>query len=90
MKYEYGSNAEVYRTAFLDNYKSEYDMSILYETEDFLHVRYGIENLNYFIGTPQYDSCKVILKDSLNKCRMKMDLLYRNKGSLAFKLANPC
>jgi Ser/Thr protein kinase RdoA (MazF antagonist) len=75
MKYEYGSNAEAYRTAFLDNYKSEYDMSVLYETEDFLHVRYGLENLNYFIGTPQYDSCKVILKDSLNKCRMKMDLL---------------
>lgn len=75
MKQEYGSNAEVYRTAFLDNYKTEYDKNVFYETEDFLHVRYGLENLNYFIGTPQYDSSKSILKESLEKCGMKLESL---------------
>jgi thiamine kinase-like enzyme len=75
MKYEYGSNEEVYRSAFLDKYITEYDMNIFHETEDWLHVRYGLENLNYFIGTPQYDSCKVIQKDSLEKCGMRLEYL---------------
>ncbi len=72
MKQEYGSNAEVYRQVFLDNYKTEYDMNVFYETEDLLHVRYGLDKLNYFIGTPQYDSLKVILRESLEKCGMKV------------------
>ncbi len=46
-----------------------------YETEDLLHVRYGLDNLNYFIGTPQYDSFKAILRDSLGKCGMKLECL---------------
>lgn len=75
MKQEYGSNAEVYRAAFLDNYKTEHDLNDFYETEDLLHVRYGLENLNYFIGTPQYNSFKAILRDSLVKCGMKSDFL---------------
>lgn len=54
MKQEYGGNAEVYKTAFLDNYRTEYDMNVFYKTENLLHVRYGLENLNYFIDTPQY------------------------------------
>ncbi|BCN29008.1 phosphotransferase [Anaeromicropila herbilytica] len=75
MKYEYGNNAEVYRKAFLDNYKTEHDMNAFCETEDLLHVRYGLENLNYFIGTPQYDSFKAILKDSVKRCGMKLEIL---------------
>jgi Ser/Thr protein kinase RdoA (MazF antagonist) len=75
MKQEYGSNAEVYRTAFLDNYKTEYDLNVFYETEDLLHVRYGLANLNYFIGTPQYDRSKAILMESLKKCGMKLECL---------------
>ena len=75
MKHEYGNNAEVYRKAFLDNYKTEHDMNVFYETEDMLHVRYGLENLNYFIGTPQYDSFKAIMRDSLKRCGMKLEFL---------------
>ena len=75
MKHQYGSNAEVYRTAFLDNYKNEHDLNVFYETEDLLYVRYGLDNLNYFIGTPQYDSFKAILRDSLGKCGMKLECL---------------
>lgn len=75
MKHEYGNNTVVYRKAFLDNYKTEHDMNVFYETEDWLHVRYGLENLNYFIGTPQYDSFKVILMDSLERSGMKLEFL---------------
>lgn len=72
MKQEYGSDAEVYKNAFLSKYKTEHNMSIFYETEDLLHVRYGIQTLNYFIGTPQYDLLKGILRDSLDKCGMQL------------------
>jgi Ser/Thr protein kinase RdoA (MazF antagonist) len=75
MKHEYGNNAAVYRKAFLDNYKTEHDMKVFYEVEDLLHVRYCLENINYFIGTPQYDSFKTILKDSLEKCGMRLESL---------------
>lgn len=72
MKREYGDFAEVYRKAFLDSYETEHDMNAFYETEDVLHVRYALDGLNYFIDTPQYDFIKVILKESLEKCGMKV------------------
>ncbi len=72
MKREYGSDAEVYRKAFLDSYDTEYDKNAFYQVEDILHVRYGLDSLNYSIGTPLYDSVKVILKESLEKCGMKV------------------
>lgn len=72
MKREYGSNAEVYRKAFLDNYKTEHDMDVFYDTEYLLHVRYGLDSLNSFIGTPQYDISKAILRESLEKCGMNV------------------
>lgn len=69
---EYGSVAEVYRKAFLDNYKTKYDMNVFYATEDFIHARYGIERLNYHIDTPIYENLKTILKESLEKCGLKV------------------
>jgi Ser/Thr protein kinase RdoA (MazF antagonist) len=67
MKREYGNDAEIYRKAFLDNYSTEYDKNFFYEVEDILHVRYGLEGLNYFYDTPLCDSYKMILKEALEK-----------------------
>ena len=43
----------------------------LYELEDILHVWYGIDNLGFFIGKPEYENTKVLLRNSLKNCGMK-------------------
>ncbi|HBL83997.1 MAG: hypothetical protein A2Y17_05835 [Clostridiales bacterium GWF2_38_85] len=68
----YSSSA--YRKAFLENYKTEYDMSSFEALEDVLHVWYGYDCLNFFVGKPQYENMKSILQKSLSKCEMQVFL----------------
>ena len=71
LKREYEKEeAETYRNAFLENYKSEYDMNVFYEIEPVLHARIGLGSLNYFYAAPQASKIKQMLKSSLEKCEM--------------------
>jgi len=73
MKLEYGDDAAgIYRKVFLDNYETEYGKKTFYELEDTLHVWYGIDYLGFFVGKPEYENMKTILRKSLNCCGMKV------------------
>ena len=71
LKREYGSESEIYRNAFLNNYQTEYDMSDFYNIEPVLHARIGLGGLNHFIGKPQEKMIKQLMKESLEKCGMR-------------------
>ncbi|MFT3951754.1 MAG: aminoglycoside phosphotransferase family protein [Oscillospiraceae bacterium] len=75
MKLNYDTKAVVaYRKAFLDCYETEYDKSSFDGIEDALHVWYGLDYLNFSVGTPnyqyQYEAVKMILQNSLTNCGM--------------------
>jgi len=71
MKLEYGeNNANIYRKIFIDNYKTEYNKNDYYEMEETLHIWYGFDYLNYFIGKPQFEKMKIILQNILDKFNM--------------------
>lgn len=56
MKLNYNKNeSKHYRDIFLEHYYPIGDKNIYYVLENVLHVWYGLDFLNYFIGTPQYD-----------------------------------
>ncbi len=70
MKLNYDSEtADIYRKAFLDCYDTSYDKNDFNELEDYLHVWYGLDYLNFSVATPnyqhQYETIKAILKKSL-------------------------
>ncbi len=76
MKRTYRSDAEIYRKAFLDRYQTDDDINLFYQTEDILHVRYGLDLLNFFSGNPNYhgvvEATKTILRESFAKCGIKV------------------
>ena len=73
LKREYGNEAaKIYQKAFLDNYQTEYDMNDFYAVEDALHARIGLGSLNYFLDKPQADAIKRLLRESLEKCEMRL------------------
>lgn len=76
MRRAYGSDAEIYKKAFLDRYQTDGDINLFYQTEDILHVRYGLDMFNFFSGNPNYhdvvEATKTILRESLAKCGMEV------------------
>jgi len=73
MKREYGNeDAEVYRKAFLDYYETEYDLDEFDQVEPVIHVRIGLNDLNYFAGMPEYEQVKQLVNKSLEKCGMDL------------------
>lgn len=72
IKREYGSDADIYRMAFLERYQTSYDMNKFYEIESILHVRYALDLLNCYLDTPQSDSLKTHLNEALEKSGMKV------------------
>ncbi len=73
MKMQYGEEYyEIYRKAFLDNYETIHDKNLFNELEDALHVWHGLDHLNYSIGSPQFETMRVILLNSLNRCGMRI------------------
>jgi len=72
LKREYGDESEIYRKAFLDTYQTEYNLSDFYNVEPVLHARIGLSGLNYFIGKPQEQMIKQLIKESLEKCGMRV------------------
>jgi len=75
MKINYNSDdADDYRRVFLDQYETEQDKNTFYEIEDILHVWYGIDYLTFFIGKPLEKKIKELLKDSLKKCRLRLNI----------------
>ena len=71
LKREYGNEAEIYRNAFFNHYEPEHNLSDFYETEPVLHARIGLGGLNHFIGKPQEQKIKNIIKESFEICGMK-------------------
>ena len=72
MKWEYDSDtAETCRKAFLDSYETEHDKSLFYQSEDILHVRHGLEHLNFFDGKPQFAKINTVFQKSLKRCGIK-------------------
>ena len=75
MKLEYGSEtAGIYRKVFLDSYESEHDKKLFRECEDILHVRHGLEHLNFYAGKPQFETIKRAFLESLGKCGIKITI----------------
>jgi thiamine kinase-like enzyme len=75
MKLNYDNDtADACRKTFLNCYETEYDMNVFSGMEDTLHVWYGLDYLNFFAGKPQYENMKVILQESINKCRMQVTI----------------
>lgn len=73
MKLNYDNkSADAYRKAFLDCYETDYDKCAFDELEDALHVWYGLDYLNFSVGTPnyqyQYETVKMLLQKSLTNC----------------------
>jgi len=71
LKREYGSESEIYRNVFINNYQTEYDMRDFYNIEPVLHARIGLGGLNHFIGKPQEKRIRQLIKESLEKCGMR-------------------
>jgi tRNA A-37 threonylcarbamoyl transferase component Bud32 len=72
LKREYGDESETYRNAFFDCYQTEHDKKDFFEIESVLHTRIGLGGLNYFIGKPQEQRIRHLIKESLEKSGMKM------------------
>lgn len=73
MKLNYNiKSADAYRKAFFDCYETEYNKSGFDELENALHVWYGLDYLNFSVGTPnyhyQYETVKVIFQEALTNC----------------------
>lgn len=64
----------IHRNTFLKNYETSYNMNLFDNLEDVLHVWYGFDFLNFFVGTPLYKNMIRLLRESLNKCGMKVSL----------------
>ncbi|MDR0286526.1 MAG: aminoglycoside phosphotransferase family protein [Clostridiales bacterium] len=72
MKLEYGENlAQIYRKAFLNNYEMEYGKNDFYKLEDTLLVWYGIDYLGFYVGKPEYENVKTILRELFCSSGMK-------------------
>jgi len=72
LKREYGDESEIYRNAFFDRYEHEHNIKDFYEIEPVLHARIGLGGLNHFIGKPQEQKIKNLIKESLEKSGMRM------------------
>lgn len=66
MKLEYDDNdADIYRKIFIENYETKYDINDYYEMENTLHIWFGFDWINHFIGKPQFEKTKAFLQKSL-------------------------
>ncbi len=69
MKLNYDAEqAAAYRSVFLENYKTDSDIGLFQALEDALHVWYGFDYLNFFVGKPQYEKTKGLLEESRHRC----------------------
>ena len=58
--------AEIYKEAFISNYKYDDELKIYYELEPALHVWHGLVILNFFNGSkPQFNKTKAIIDEKL-------------------------
>ncbi|MDD4494801.1 MAG: aminoglycoside phosphotransferase family protein [Eubacteriales bacterium] len=75
MKLNYGDKADIYRNAFLNSYETAHNKEAFDDLEDYLHMWFGLDYLNFSIITPNYqyqtESIKAILQKSLLHCGME-------------------
>jgi len=62
-EYEY----ELYRSIFLEHYSTDGKLSNLESVENTFHVLFGLDYLNFFANTPQYEERMAYFKKTLDK-----------------------
>lgn len=60
-------NAGILRDVFLENYTTTGDKNIFYDFEEAFHVWLGLDYLNFFVGTPQYEKTLTFFRNVITK-----------------------